>query len=516
MRSGVFRQARWGEPLIFELSREGRVGSTVPEVEEGIRDIVGEVESLVPASLLRREAPPLPRVSEVEVLRHFIHLSQMNYGVNSGRFYPLGSCTMKYNPIVNEAVASDPRLLSAHPYQDVSTVQGILEVLYRLKVWLMELTGMDDMSLQPAAGAHGEFLGNLIVRAYHASMGELEKRREMIVPDSAHGTNPASARMAGFDVVTIPSGEDGCIDLEALEEAVSDRTAGLMLTNPNTLGIFESNIKEISEIVHGAGGLLYYDGANFNAILGKCRPGDMGFDIVHLNLHKTFSTPHGGGGPGSGPVGVKDFLADFLPVPVVAYDGERYYLDYDRPHTVGKIRGFYGNVSPMVKAFAYILSLGFEGLKEAAELAVLNSNYLARKLSGVRGFSLPYAPRKPRKHEFVLSASEMARETGVRALDVAKKLLDYGIHAPTVYFPLIVEEALMIEPTETEPLEELDRFVEAFEEISALAYSRPEEVRAAPRNTSVERLDMARASHPRTFCLSWRRYKRLEGESKGE
>jgi len=510
MSSRVFRQSKWGEPLIFEMSAKGKVGSIIPEVEDEIREVVGDVKSLVPEALLRANLPQLPRVSEAEVVGHFLRLSQMNYGVNSGHLYPLGSCTMKYNPVINEQLVSNPRLLFAHPYQDISTVQGILEILYQLKIWLMELTGMDDMSLQPSAGAHGEFVGNLIIRAYHESRGELEKRTEIIVPDSAHGTNPASAQMAGFGTVTVPSGEDGCIDLEALKEAVSDRTAGLMLTNPNTLGIFESNISKISEVVHEAGGLLYYDGANFNALLGKCRPGDMGFDIIHINLHKTFSTPHGGGGPGSGPVGVKKFLADFLPTPVVVYDGERYSLDYYRSRTIGRVRGFYGNTSIMVRAFAYILSLGFEGLRESSELAVLSSNYLAKKLGGVRGFSLPLAHGKPRKHEFVLSASTMAKETGVRALDVAKKILDYGIHAPTIYFPLIVEEALMIEPTETVSLEELDSFIEILKEISAMAYTRPEGVKEAPKNTAIGRLDEVRAAHPKTFCPSWRRYKSLE------
>jgi glycine dehydrogenase subunit 2 len=516
MSTTVFRQSKWAEPLIFEMSVEGKVGSLIPEVEEEIRDIVGDVEKLVPEALLRTELPQLPRVSEAEVVGHFIRLSQMNYGVNSGRLYPLGSCTMKYNPVINEQLVSNPRLLSAHPYQDVSTVQGILEILYQLKVWLMELTGMDDMSLQPSAGAHGEYVGNLIIRAHHESRGELGKRTEMIVPDSAHGTNPSSAQMAGFSIVTVPSGEDGCIDLGALKEAVSDRTAGLMLTNPNTLGIFESSIREVSEVIHEAGGILYYDGANLNALLGKCRPGDMGFDIIHINLHKTFSTPHGGGGPGSGPVGVKKFLADFLPVPVVVNVGEHYALDYGRPHTIGRVRSFYGNTSVMVRAFAYMLSLGFEGLREASELAVLSSNYLARKLSKVRGFSLPFAQGKPRKHEFVLSASKMTKETKVRALDVAKKILDYGVHAPTVYFPLIVEEALMIEPTETVSLEDLDRFVKIFNEISAMAYSRPEEVMEAPRNTAVGRLDEVRAAHPKTFCPSWRRYKSLEERKRDE
>ena len=507
-----FRQADWEEPLIYELGVGDRVGFTVPPVEAEVSDAVGDIEELVPSSMLRGDPPMLPEVSEVEVLRHFIHLSQMNYGVNSGVIYPLGSCTMKYSPVINEVLASHPKMTELHPNQDEATVQGILKMMYQLKRWFLKVTGMDDASLQPAAGAHGEFLGNLLIRAYHADRGELDQRTEIIIPDSAHGTNPASAIMAGFKTVEIPSGDDGCVNIEALRSVVRERTAGLMLTNPNTLGIFESNISEIAEIVHGAGGLMYYDGANLNAIMGKCRPGDMGFDIVHVNLHKTFSTPHGGGGPGSGPVGVKSFLADFLPVPTVEAEDGVYRLDYNRPKTIGKIHGYYGNVSPMLKAYAYMLALGGSGLREAAEISVLNSNYIAHKLKEVRGLSLPYAPGVPRKHEAVLSATKMDEETGVRTLNIAKRLLDYGIHAPTVYFPLIVPEALMIEPTETEPLEALDAFIEAVKEISDLAYSNPGEVLAAPVNTAVGRLDEARAAHPKTICLSWRTYCALAAE----
>lgn len=507
-----FKQANWEEPLIFELGFENRVGFSVYPVEPELSDAVGDIEELVPTNMLRTEAPKLAEVSEIEVLRHFIHLSQMNYGVNSGDIYPLGSCTMKYNPIINEVLAGNPKILEVHPDQDETTVQGVLEIMYKLKRWFLDITGMDDASLQPVAGAHGEFLGNLLIRAYHKERGELEQRTEIIIPDSAHGTNPASAIMAGFKTVEIPSGEDGCIDLNALKSAVGEKTAGLMVTNPNTLGIFESSISAVSEIVHGVGGLMYYDGANLNAIMGRCKPGDMGFDIIHVNLHKTFSTPHGGGGPGSGPVGVKSFLADFLPVPTVGARGEEYHLDYNRPKTIGKIHGYYGNVSPMLKAFAYSLTLGGSGLKEAAELSVLNSNYIAHKLKNVRGLSLPYALGKPRKHEAVLSAIRMAEETGVRALNIGKKLLDYGIHAPTVYFPLIVPEALMIEPTETEPLEALDAFIEAVKKISETAYSNPEMVLDAPVNTSVGRLDEPKAAHPRTICLSWRTYCSLVAE----
>jgi len=438
----------------------------------------------------------------------------MNYGVDLG-FYPLGSCTMKYNPKIDDFLAGASGVASVHPYQDEKTVQGILEILYTLSRWLAEITGTYEVSLQPAAGAQGEFLGALIMRACHRSNGEIDERTELLVPDSAHGTNPASGTMAGFRVVVVPSGEDGCIDLEALKAAVSKRTAGLMLTNPNTLGIFEKDIGEIAEIVHDAGGLLYYDGANLNAILGKVRPGDMGFDIVHINIHKTFGTPHGGGGPGSGPIGVCKEFERFLPVPRVAYDRKRkrYYLDYDKPDSVGKLRGFYGNVEVLVRAYAYILSLGAEGLEEAAEVSVLNANYLVERLSQIRGLELPYDKGQPRKHECVFSAKPLFRETGVRTVDVAKRILDYGMHAPTTYFPLIVEEALMIEPTESVEKEELDRFVEVVKKISEEAYTNPELVKNAPHNTAVTRLDEVKASHPKTMTLSWRMHrKRVESQ----
>jgi glycine dehydrogenase subunit 2 len=504
-----FSQAQWDEPIIFELSREQRVGFNVPELEPEIVDAMGEIADLVPNGMLRVKPPGLPEVSELEVLRHFIHLSQMNYGVNSGRFYPLGSCTMKYNPVINEVLAGHPKVTGIHPDQDEASIQGLLAMLHELKTGYLEITGMDDASLQPAAGAHGEYLGVLLIRAYHADRGELEERTEIIIPDSAHGTNPATAIMAGFKTIEVPSNEDGGVDLEALASVMGPQTAGLMLTNPNTLGVFDNNIAKIAEIVHDAGGLMYYDGANLNAIMGKCRPGDMGFDVVHINLHKTFSTPHGGGGPGSGPVGVKSFLAKYLPVPDIVESDGVYSLDWDRPKSVGKIHGYHGNVGPMLRAYTYMVTMGGEGLKEASELSVLNSNYIATKLKDVKGYSLPFAEGKPRMHEAVLSAEKMNEETGVRALNVSKKLLDYGIHAPTTYFPLIVPEALMIEPTETEPVEVLDEFIEAMKEISDLAYSNPEGVLGAPRMTVVGKLDEARAAHPRTICLSWKAYCRL-------
>jgi len=503
----MFKQANWNERLIFNRGRKGRRGHASPKVEEKIKRIVGDVNMFIPMSMQRKSQLKLPELSEVEVVRHFTRLSQMNYGVDSG-LYPLGSCTMKYNPKINELLANLPAINMVHPYQDGGTVQGILEILYRLGRWLAEITGTHEVCLQPAAGAHGEFLGTSLMRAYHKLNGEIEKRREIIVPDSAHGTNPASAAMAGFNVVVVPSDEDGCVSIEALKAAVSKSIAGLMLTNPNTLGIFEKNIEEIARIVHEAGGLLYYDGANLNAILGKARPGDMGFDIVHMNIHKTFGTPHGGGGPGAGPVGVSEELAKFLPVPRIIFDGERYHLDYDRPHTIGKMRSFYGNAAVLLKAYAYILSLGFEGLKEVAEVSVLNANYLAKKIEKIKGLTLPYGGEKPRKHECVFSAKHLKSETGVSALNIAKRLLDYGLHAPTIYFPSIVNEALMIEPTETFEKEELDRFVEAMRKICEEAYTNPEVVLKAPHNTAVSRLDDVKASHPRTMALSWRMYRK--------
>ena len=501
----MFRQARWNEPVIFELGHPERRGHVIPQVEKEIQRVVGDPNAQFPEEMRRKNPPKLPELSEVEVVRHYIRLSQMNYGVDLG-FYPLGSCTMKYNPKINEKLAGMPQVTAIHPYQDGETVQGILEILYKLSKWLAEITGTHEVSLQPSAGAHGEFLGALIMRSHHRFNNEDRKRTELIVPDSAHGTNPASGTMAGFNVVVAPSDEDGCVDLGALEAVVSERTAGLMLTNPNTLGIFEKNIEKIAETVHNAGGLLYYDGANLNPILGKVRPGDMGFDIVHINIHKTFGTPHGGGGPGAGPVGVSEELVKFLPVPTVAFDGKRYYLDYNRPHSIGKTRSFYGNVAVLVKAFAYILSLGAEGLEEVAEVSVLNANYLMKKLEEIGSYELPYAKGRPRKHECVFSTKNMYKDKGVRALHVSKRILDHGLHSPTTYFPLIVEEALMIEPTESFEKEELDRFIEVMRKIAKEAKENPNEVLEAPKNTAVNRLDEAKASHPKTMALSWKMY----------
>ncbi len=497
----MFHQAKWNEPLIIERSGNGKRGHTPARPSDIERKVVGrDPWNGVPKALLRNGPPPLPEVSEPEVVRHYTRLSQENFAVDLG-IYPLGSCTMKYNPKVSEVIAQNPKLEKIHPEQDESTVQGIMALMYRLDQFLAEITGMSRMSLQPVAGAAGEYLGALIMRAYHRSKGELDERREMIIPDSAHGTNPASAAMAGFNVVVVPSNEEGMVDLEALRKVVGPRTAGLMITNPNTLGIFEKNVLEIAKIVHDAGGLLYYDGANFNAILGKVRPGDMGFDIVHLNLHKTFATPHGGGGPGAGPVGVRKDLEKFLPVPLVGFDGKKYFFDYDAPESVGKVTAFHGNIGVLVRAYAYILSLGPDGLKAVAETAVLNTNYVLSKVLARSKFELPFS--RKRKHEFVLSAKRINEQTGVRALDIGKRMLDFGLHSPTVYFPQIVDEAMMVEAPETESLRDLDELVEAFLEAAKEAETDPDRLRSSPHNTSVGRIDEVKASHPKTLTLKW-------------
>jgi len=471
------------DKLIFEVSKVGHTAYNLPPLD--VEDI--QLEDVIPDELLRHTELNLPEVSEVELIRHYTNLSYKNYSVDKG-FYPLGSCTMKYNPKVNEDIASFKEFTNIHPLQGENTVQGALKLMYDLQEMLKEITGMDGISLQPAAGAHGELTGMMIIKAYFESRGEYN-RKKMIVPDSAHGTNPASAATAGFDVVEIKSGNDGLIDIDTLKSVLGDDVAGLMLTNPNTLGLFEKNILEISKLIHDAGGLLYYDGANMNANMGITRPGDMGFDVVHINLHKTFATPHGGGGPGSGPVGVKGNLVDFLPVPVVGKNDDKYYFKYDLPHTIGKVRSFYGNFNVMVKAYAYILSMGAEGLKTASSLAVLNANYVKEKLKEY--YELPFDTIC--KHEFVFSGLK-SKANDITTLDVAKRLIDYGFHPPTIYFPLIIDSALMIEPTETESKETLDEFIEAMKAIAKEADENPEILKTAPHNTPVRRLDEVKAA----------------------
>lgn len=476
--------------LIFELSTEGRKAYSLPPCD--VPDT--GLDKLIPSSLMRAVEAPLPEVSEVDVVRHFTNLSNKNYGVDSG-FYPLGSCTMKYNPKINEDVAAFEGFSNIHPLQPEETVQGALELMYSLDTMLSEVTGMARVSLQPAAGAHGELTGLMIMKAYHESRGD-KKRNKIIVPDSAHGTNPASAAVAGFDIVEIASDENGAVDLDALKAVLNDEIAGLMLTNPSTLGLFEQNIKQIADLVHQAGGLLYYDGANTNAIMGIARPGDMGFDVIHLNLHKTFSTPHGGGGPGSGPVGVKDELVKFLPVPVIEKKENAFVMDYDRPDSIGKVKSFYGNFGVAVKAYAYILSMGGEGLKEVSQKAVLNANYMMGKLKEY--YELPMD--QVCKHEFVLSGLK-ENDNHIATLDIAKRLLDYGYHPPTIYFPLIVDNAIMIEPTETESRETLDIFIDIMTKIAEEAKSDPEMLKNAPHNTIVRRIDEAKAA--RSLVLKW-------------
>ena len=471
---------------IYEKSCCGRRAFSLPALD------VAEVplEELVPAGLRRAAAARLPEVSEVELLRHLTELSTLNFGVETGS-YPLGSCTMKYNPKVNEVACRLEGFAGLHPYQPEALAQGALELMYELEQWLAEIAGLARTTLQPAAGAHGELTGLLIMRAYHEAQGRTPKR--ILIPDTAHGTNPASVVIAGYEPVAVPSDARGGVDIEALKALLDVDIAGLMLTNPNTLGLFDENITEIARLVHEAGGLLYYDGANSNAVLGISRPGDMGFDIVHFNPHKTFSTPHGGGGPGAGPIVVRDILEPFLPVPLVGKaENGRFFFEYDRPRSIGKMRTFVGNFGVLVRAYTYIRGLGPDGLRRVSEMAVLNANYV---LEGIRDlFDVPFERRC--MHEFVVSASPL-KQHGVRALDVAKRMLDYGLHPPTTYFPQIVDEALMFEPTETESRDDLDTMIAALRAIVGEAETQPGMLREAPITMPVQRLDEAEAArHP--------------------
>ena len=468
--------------LLFEKSRKGRGCAILPECD---------VPVVLPQEKDARKQPlHMPALSEPELSRHYTELAHKTRGVNDG-FYPLGSCTMKYNPRVNEQIAALEGFNQIHPLQPQDTVQGCMEVMAQAEKYLCEITGMDHMTLQPAAGAHGELTGLLLMKAYHTSKGNTHKTK-ILVPDSAHGTNPASAAMAGYTVVSIPSGDDGCVDIEKLKEAAGDDIAGLMLTNPNTVGLFDKNIREITQIVHDCGGLCYYDGANLNAVMGIVRPGDMGFDIVHLNLHKTFSTPHGGGGPGAGPVGCKEELAQFLPSVLVEKDGDE--LHFTKPeHSIGEMKSFYGNFLVVVKALTYILTLGREGIPQASSNAVLNANYMMNQLKDL--YTMAYDDIC--MHEFVMSLADLKKDTGISAMDIAKGLLDNNIHPPTMYFPLIVEEALMVEPTETESRETLDEAVAVFRQLHAQAAADPEGLHHAPTKTPVTRLDeVGAARHP--------------------
>ncbi|SHJ84332.1 aminomethyl-transferring glycine dehydrogenase subunit GcvPB [Hespellia stercorisuis] len=464
--------------LVFEKSKEGRGFSSLPACD---------VPEVLPKEEYRRGLElHLPEISENDLSRHYTELAKKSYGVNDG-FYPLGSCTMKYNPKINEDMAGLPQFTEIHPLQPESTIQGCLEVIQKAEEYLCEITGMNRMTMQPAAGAHGEFTGLLLIKAYHESRGD-HKRTKIIVPDSAHGTNPASATMAGYSVVSVPSMEDGCVDLEKLRAVVGEDTAGLMLTNPNTVGLFDKNILEITDIIHECGGVNYYDGANLNAVMGIVRPGDMGFDVIHLNLHKTFSTPHGGGGPGSGPVGCKEFLAEFLPSVLV--EGTEKLTLKKPEHSIGEVKSFYGNFLVVVRALTYLMTLGKEGIPEASQNAVLNANYMMNKLKDI----YPMAYDEVCMHEFVMSMEELKKGTGVSALDIAKGLVDNGIHPPTMYFPLIVHEALMVEPTETESKETMDKAIKVFRKIYNFAITAPDSLHQAPVTTPVTRLDEVEAA----------------------
>ena len=471
------------EPLSFELSRPAVDPPRLPDA-----NVAGPSPAdVLPRGALRAKPPGLPRLSEPEIMRHYSRMASLNYSI-SENFYPLGSCTMKYNPVVNEAAAALPGFADLHPYQDEETVQGALELMWRLEQALCAIVGVDRVTLQPAAGAHGEWTALRMIRAYQHSRGEA--RTEVLVPDSAHGTNPASAALSGFQVVEVKSGGDGRISLADLESKLSPRTSALMLTNPNTLGLFEREILDIAELVHSTGAMLYYDGANLNAFMGICRPGDMGFDAVHMNLHKTFTTPHGGGGPGAGPVGVKSELVPFLPAPTVERTNGRLTLDHKRPQSIGRVRSFYGNFGMLVRAYSYILAMGGDGLSQASRDAVLSANYLRKLLDG--HLEMPHDG--PCMHEFVASAHNLTVQDGVRALDLAKALLDREFYAPTVYFPLVVPEAIMVEPTETESKATLDAFAQAVREIVAQAKTDPQGLHQEPKRTPVGRLDEVAAA----------------------
>jgi glycine cleavage system P protein (glycine dehydrogenase) subunit 2 len=487
--------------LLFERSQAGRRASAIPRHE-------ALPAPELPESLRRSEPPRLPEVSEFELVRHFTELSTRNFGVDTG-FYPLGSCTMKYNPRINERLAALPGFALLHPLQEEDAAQGALELMWRLQEILAEVTGLDAVSLQPAAGSQGELTGLMLVRAHFAARGETEQRRKVVIPDTAHGTNPASVTMAGFELTHVKTDARGNIDVDDLRAKVDEHTAALMLTNPSTLGLFDENIEEIERIFHGAGALMYYDGANLNAVCGISRPGDMGFDIVHINLHKTFSQPHGGGGPGGGPIAVRKLLEPYLPVPaVVRREDGGFGLDYDRPQSIGKVRGFTGPFGVFVRSYAFMRMYG-PRLREMSEVAVLNANYALARLKDA--YELPYD--RLCMHEFVLSARPLKREHGVTALDVAKRLMDYGFHPPTIYFPLVVPEALMIEPTETETKETLDAFCDAMLAIAQEAAEQPELLHTAPHGRPVRRLDEVRAAKQQVLKYAFSEHPEPEASS---
>jgi glycine dehydrogenase subunit 2 len=509
-----FHQAKWDEPIIFELSREGQRGILVPEVEDGIRDEVGNVLATLPESMRRKQPPALPELSQPQVLRHYMRLSQENLGADLNIEIGQGTCTMKYSPKINDQLACHPKLAELHPLQDEETVQGILEIMYRFEQILKEISGMDRFSLQPAGGSAAIYANASIIRAYHESRGEASQRDEIITTIFSHPSNAACAQTAGFKVITLYPDEDGYPDLEALKAAVSERTAGLMITNPEDTGIFNPRIEEFVKVVHDAGGLCAYDQANANGILGITRARDAGFDLCHFNLHKTFSSPHGCGGPGAGASGVTEELARFLPVPLVQYDGERYYLDYNRPDSVGKLRPFYGYVPVVLRAYAWVMSLGAEGLREVAEIAVLNNNYLLKRMLEIPGVGAPYARGKRRIEQVRYSWEELTEETGVHSEELGIRAADFGVHYWTSHHPFIVPEPCTLEPTESFSQDDLDEYVAIMKHVAEEARTNPELVKTAPHNSTIHTIDHSTLDDPSQWAMTWRAYRRkVAGET---
>jgi glycine dehydrogenase subunit 2 len=510
-----FHQAKWDEPVIFELSQEGERGILVPEVKEEMKREVGDILAAIPKEVRRKRPPRLPEISQSRVLRHYMRLSQETLGTDLNIDVGQGTCTMKYSPKINEQLVRTPHMNEIHPLQDERTVQGILEVMYRFKLILKEISGMDEFSLQPAAGSQGIYANTSIIRAYHEERGEADKRDEMITTIFSHPSDAACPKVAGFKVISLYPDEDGYPDLEALKAAVSERTAGLMITNPEDTGIFNPRIAEFVDVVHEVGGLCAYDQANANGIIGITRAGDAGFDLCQFNLHKTFSSPHGCGGPGSGPIGVTEELAEYLPVPVVAFDGVRYYLDYDRPKSIGKIRAFYGVAPVVLKSYAWVMSLGAEGLREVAEIAVLNNNYLLNKMLEIRGVSAPYAKGKPRIEQVRYSWEELSEETGVCSEEVGIRAADFGVHYWTSHHPWLVPEPCTLEPTESYSKADLDEYIEILRHVSDEAYSNPGVVKTAPHNSTIHRIDHRPLDDPSQWAVTWRAYKRKIGRETG-
>lgn len=504
-----YQAVKWNEPIIYELSRKGKKGFMVPGVEEEIKEFVGDVLSHIPDKMRRKAPPELPELTESEVVRHFIHLSQQTFGVDSGINVGVGTCTMKYNPKINDALARSPKVADIHPLQDEETVQGILEIMYKLKEWLCEISGMDEFSLQPRGGAHAVLTNAHLIRAYHKFNGELEQRDEMITAILSHPCNSAAAAIAGFKVIHLyPDKETGTPDIEALKAAVSKRTAGIMITDPYDTGIFDSNIKEYINVIHEVGGLVCVDMANANCILGRLRIGDLGADLCQFNLHKSFGSPHGSCGPGSAPMGVKEELSKFLPVPVVEFNGGKYYLDYDRSYSIGKVAEFYGVIPAILRAYAWIMSMGADGLKEVSEVAVINNNYLIKKLRQVRGVSLPWAQHHPfRLTEARFSLERMREDTGIGIGDVNCRVVDYGVQRCfTSHEPWIIPEPFTPEPTESPSKEDLDKFAEIFQKISQEAYTNSDIIKTAPHNCLISKVDSSPSTDPRKWAMTWRAY----------